>query len=136
MYCIKRKWNINIMNMINYGTKKSWWITEQLSWSRENYETMIQKNVDELLTNHFGLHIATVARSTVISSGFPPAQKTLQWSTVLTTTTTTIIIIKIMSTTTTTTTQTKEKLRQLTYSINAILTSILCKWGHEVPIKC
>jgi len=33
---------------------------------------MIQKNVDELLTNHFGLHIATVARSTVISSGFPP----------------------------------------------------------------
>jgi hypothetical protein len=40
---------------------------------------MIQKNVDELLTNHLGLHIATVARSTVISSGLPPAQKTLKW---------------------------------------------------------
>jgi len=94
---------------------------------------MIQKNVDELLTNHFGLHIATVARSTVISSGFPPAQKTLQWSMVQIII---IIIIIIIIAAAATTTQTKEKLRQLTYSINAILTSILCKWGHEVPIKC
>jgi len=37
---------------------------------------------------------------------------------------------------TTTTTTTRHKLRQLTYGINAILTGILCKWGHEVPIKC
>ena len=57
---------------------------------------MIQKNVDELLTNHFGLHIATVARSTVISSGFPPAQKTLQWSTVLIIITIIITIIIII----------------------------------------